>query len=571
MPTLTLPPAETVASTVLPDPSRAPLAAPSPVAPVEIRPPVRWLWLAWIALAVAYFIVGKLGLRMAFVHPSATAVWPASGLALSALLALGVGAWPGVFLGAFAVNLTTAGSMVTTLGIATGNTLEAVVGAYLLQRFSNGRRPFDRGLDTLRFALLAGMVSTTISATFGVSSLVLSGFAVPSSFSRIWLTWWLGDMGGDLLVAPLLLLWIFGGRLRWNRSRALEALLLLGCMSLVASAVFGGAFPLGGSQYSLAFVCTPFLIWAAYRFDQRTAASAVATLAVIAVWGTLRNADQLARWERNESLLLLQVFLGVCGVTTLALAAEVANRRRVEQALRTRSAELRAAVSDLETFSHAISHDLRSPIGAVINYSAALRDNGAGILSPQQTDLLDRIRDSTASAAELLEQMMQFGSIGREVGRQQDIDMTELARRAFAEVVVGYEQAQDVQLEVRELPASRGSSLLLGRVFRNLFSNAVKYSRGRPRRSIHVTGEEHEIENIYCVADNGIGFDPAFGRDVFKPFRRLTEARGVDGAGLGLAITARIVRQHGGRIWAESDGRRGAQFFFTLPRHGESS
>jgi len=571
VPTLTLPPTDVAATTPRAGPSRAPIAAPNPVAPVEFRVPMRWAWLTWIAIGLAYFFVGKLGLRLAYVHPSATAVWPASGLAISAMLALGVGAWPGIFLGAFAVNLSTAGSVATTLGIATGNTLEAVVGAYLVRRFSNGSRPFERGLDTLRFALLAGMVSTTISATFGVSSLVLSGFATAASFGRIWLTWWLGDMGGDLVVAPLLLLWVFGGPLRWNHSRVLEGALLLACMSLVASAVFGGAFPLGGSQYSLAFVCTPFLIWAAYRFDQRTAAGAVATLALIAVWGTLLGAEQLPRLERNESLLLLQLFLGVCAVTTLALAAEVAHRRRVEQSLRTRSAELRAAVSDLETFSHAISHDLRSPIGAVVNYSAALRQSGAGTWSAQHLSVLDSMRASLDSAAGLLDQLIQFGSIAREFGRQEEVDMTELARRAFAEVVVGYEQAQDVQLDVAELPPARGSALLLGRVFRNLFSNAVKYSRGRPRRSIHVIGEAHEIENVYCVTDNGIGFDPAFGRDVFKPFRRLYEARGVDGAGLGLAITARIVRQHGGRIWAESDGRRGAQFFFTLPRNGESS
>ena len=571
MPTLTPPLTDVAVSTPHADPSRAVSAPHALAGTVELRPPIRWSWLTWIAIAVAYFIMGKLGLRLAYVHPSATAVWPASGLAISALLALGVGAWPGVFLGAFAVNLTNAASVATTLGIATGNTLEAVVGAYLVRRFSNGSRPFERGLDTLRFALLAGMVSTTISATMGVSSLVLGGLASFGSFGRIWLTWWLGDMGGDLVVAPLLLLWVFGGPLRWNRSRALEGALLLACMSLVASAVFGGAFPLGGSQDSLAFVCTPFLIWAAYRFDQRTAAGAVATLAAIAVWGTLRGAEQLPGLERNESLLLLQVFLGVCGVTTLALAAEVAHRRRVEQSLRMRSSELRAAVSDLETFSRAISHDLRSPIGAVVNYSAALRHAGAGSWSDQHLSALDGMRASLDSAAGMLDQLTQFGSLAREFGRQEEVDMSELARHAFAEVMVGYEQAQGVQLEVGELPPAHGSALLLGRVFRNLFSNAVKYSRGRPRRLIQVTGEAHEIENVYCVEDNGIGFDPAFGRDVFKPFRRLNEARGVDGAGLGLAITARIVRQHGGRIWAESDGRRAAQFFFTLPRNGESS
>ena len=551
--------------------ARTSRAARSVRAPHPPRWPELRSLLIWILLSAAYFVVGKLGLKLAYVHPSVTAVWPASGLALSALLTLGIGAWPGVFVGAFLVNATTAGSLWTSLGIATGNTLEAVVGAYLVKRYANGMRPFERGLDTVRFAVLAGVLSTAISATIGVGSLTLAGYAVPSSFERIWTTWWLGDMGGDLVMAPMLLLWTLGDRPRWSRSHVIEALLLLAFMTGVALAVFGDVLPLRSNQYSLAFVCTPFLIWAAYRFDQRIAAGTVAALAAIAIWGNMHEVNTLPRWERNESLLLLQVFLAVCAVTSMALAAEVANRKRVEDALRSRSAELRAAVSDLETFSHAISHDLRSPIGAVINYTAALRDPAEGNWSPERLRLIDRIRDSATSAAGLLDQLMQFGSIGREYRLQEDVDMTQLARRAFAEVAVGSEQAHGVQLDVRELPPIRGSALLLGRVFRNLFSNAVKYSRGRPRRAIRVTGESHGVENIYCVADNGIGFDPAFGREVFMPFRRLDEARSFEGAGLGLAITARIVRKHGGRIWAESNGRRGAQFFFTLPRQGEPS
>ena len=160
-----------------------------------------------VPLAAAYFVAGKLGLMLAFVHASATAVWPPAGITLAALLILGYRVWPGIFLGAFLVNITTAGSAATSLGIAAGNTLEGLAGAYLVGRYANGRHAFDRAQDILKFAGLAGLLSTTISATFGVTSLSLGGFSRWADYGSIWWTWWLGDVVGNLVVAPLLVLW----------------------------------------------------------------------------------------------------------------------------------------------------------------------------------------------------------------------------------------------------------------------------------------------------------------------------------------------------------------------------
>src|SRR5262249_28981944 len=123
-----------------------------------------------VILAVAYGIAAKLGLRLAFVHASATAVWPPTGIALAALLVGGYRVWPSILLGAFVVNVTTAGSVATSLGIALGNTFEAILGAYLVKRFANGLRTLDRAQDVFKFTLLAGIVSTTVTATFGVTS-----------------------------------------------------------------------------------------------------------------------------------------------------------------------------------------------------------------------------------------------------------------------------------------------------------------------------------------------------------------------------------------------------------------
>lgn len=286
-----------------------------------------------LALATVYFIAGRLGLRLAFVHPSASAVWPPTGIAFAAIVLFGYGVWPAILVGAFLVNLTTSGSIWLSALIAAGNTLEGVLGAYLVNRFARGGQAFDRSADVFRFALLAGVTSTAVSATVGVTTLALGGSAPWADYGSIWLTWWLGDTVGNLVIAPALVLWGADPRPRWDRRQALEAAALLAALVLVALVVFGGLLPTRGKDYPLEFLCLPFLIWAAFRFGQREAAAVVVVLAAIAIWGTLRGIGPFVRPVRNESFLLLQTFMGVTGVMTLALAALVAERRDVEQRL----------------------------------------------------------------------------------------------------------------------------------------------------------------------------------------------------------------------------------------------
>lgn len=293
-----------------------------------------------IALAAVYFAAGKLGLRMAFENPSASPVWPPAGLALAAFLVLGSRVWPAIFISAFLVNVTTAGSVATSVCIAAGNTLEGAVGAYLVERFARGRHAFQSVRDVFRFAVLAAVMSTAVSATCGVTSLALGGFAPWAAYGSVWLTWWLGDAAGDLVVAPCAILWSVSPRVRWRRRRAFEAGSLLVSLGLVAAMVFGGRFPSPVQNYPLEFLCVPFLMWAAFRFGQREVSTAVVLLSGIAIWGTLRGFGPFVRDTQNESLLLLQAFMAVTAVTSLVLAAVVWERRAAEKRLR------RLAVSD---------------------------------------------------------------------------------------------------------------------------------------------------------------------------------------------------------------------------------
>jgi PAS domain S-box-containing protein len=286
-------------------------------------------WVALAALAIAYVVAGKLGLLFASVHASATAVWPPTGIALAALLLLGRRAWPAVAVGAFVVNVTTAGSVATSLGIALGNTLEALLGAWLVERRAGGLRAFDRPRDVFAFAgaMVPGAV---VSATLGVASLTLAGYARRADFGAIWLTWTLGDVGGALLVAPPIILWATADAepAGQTRARAIELGALLLVVVALGAVIWGGLAPAEFRRYPVAFLAIPPLLWAAYRFGRREAASVLVLLAAIAVYGTLRGFGPFAPLSPRHALLVLQAFMATMALMTLVVASLAWSRER---------------------------------------------------------------------------------------------------------------------------------------------------------------------------------------------------------------------------------------------------
>jgi PAS domain S-box-containing protein len=300
---------------------------------------------AALGVGVVYFLAGKLGLAFAVVHTNATAVWPPAGIALAAVLLLGRGIWPAIFASAFLVNISTAGSVLSSLGIAAGNTLEALVAAILVERFAGGAAAFDRAEDVFKFVAAAALFSTTLSASIGVTTLALTGYARWHDFGAIWLTWWLGDAAGDLIVAPFLLL-AFRGKPAaavGARDRPLEAF-LLGVLSIaITAAVFLDL--LGGpGHYPLTFLCLPPLLWSAFRFGARETSALLVLIAAVAVAGTSTGHGAFARITPHGAMLLLQLFLGTVAVTSLSIAALIWESRDVERALRERDERLRLSL-----------------------------------------------------------------------------------------------------------------------------------------------------------------------------------------------------------------------------------
>jgi integral membrane sensor domain MASE1 len=290
-----------------------------------------------VAVAAVYVACGKVGLDLAFTTGSVTAIWPPTGIALAALVLGGYRMWPAVALGALLTNVNTGIDAGTVLGITLGNTLEALVGAYLLLGVIDFRPTLERVGDVLALVLFGAVISTMVSATIGVTSLILGGSVDFADFPSVWRTWWLGDMGGDLIVAPAVLVAVTHWPYDKAPGRALEAVAL--ALSLAGLSVW--LFTL---DTTLVYLVFPLLIWAALRFWQPGAAAGSLLVAAIAVTFTANGRGPFVTSGPDERLLLAQTLVAVAGTTSLVLAALTSQHVRAERAMRELAATLQESL-----------------------------------------------------------------------------------------------------------------------------------------------------------------------------------------------------------------------------------
>ena len=324
-------------------------------------------------LAVTYFAAAKLSLMLAIPPGYATAVWPPSGIALAAVLMLGNRMWPGIWVGAALINFTINSSVFAAVIIASGNTLEALVGAALIREFIGVPYRFKRGEDVIIF-IAAATFSALIAAGFGALPISLSTtFSWSELFTNGW-TWWLGDAAGIIIFAPLILSWSHSDGIAWTRRKKIEAACLALLLLLAAYLAFSGS-----ARYAppipRSYLMVPFVLWTAFRFGQRETTALIATVCAIALWYTLAGRGPFATGDFNTSLLLLLTYIIVLAAMGLVLCAVISERSNAMEQLREQHAQLERRVEQRTTELQRLNRELHEDIAARTRAERELRES----------------------------------------------------------------------------------------------------------------------------------------------------------------------------------------------------
>ena len=536
----------------------------------RVAPHISLAYLATvIAVAFVYVLAALAGLRIDRVSGFATLVWPPTGIALAAVLLLGWRVWPGIFIGALTANMITGALPATALGIACGNTLEAVVGGYALLRFTGFRRALDSLRDVIAFIVVAVALSTMISATIGATTLLLSGVATPANFGETWVTWWVGDAMGALLVAPVILSWMTPPRLVLSARRAGEAVALILGVIVASLIVFWSHARSDSGPIIGTYAFFPVLMWAAIRFGQRGAVTATLVVSAIAVAGTAMGHGAFAQQTTHESLFALQTFMGVTAATFLILGASTAERDRSREQLRHARDVAAGANAAKSQFLAVMSHELRTPLNAIAGYSEILTMGVAGRLNAQQQEAVTRIRTNQEHLLALIDDVLSFAKI--EAGQTRfDLQTVHLCDVIESAETLIRPQLTRKSLKLSSKPCS-GSVLVtadpvkLRQILVNVLGNALKFTP--EGGAIDLTAVRDGDKAVVCITDTGIGIPSDMIDRVFEPFFQVHNGttREYTGAGLGLAIARDFAHAMGGDIRIQSEPGSGCKVTIELP------
>ncbi|WP_187435752.1 MASE1 domain-containing protein [Bradyrhizobium hipponense] len=531
-----------------------------------------------VAIGVIYFALAKGGLALASIHPSATPIWPPTGVALAAVLLWGYRTWPAIFTAAVIANATTAGSVATAIAIATGNSLEAVVGAYLINLWSSGCNTFSTPNSVAKFALICFVIATPISASIGLTSLATAGYIEPTNFADAWVTWWLGDAAGALVIAPVIVLWASSNDYAFDRNEFLETVGVLATAAAVGLIAFSPLIEQSPSRNPLGFLAILPMLWAALRRGPRDTATVALVLAGMTIWGTLTGGGPFTTANLNVSFLLVLMFLISITVPSLLLSADVEVRKKAEERLRRaqidlerkvaeRTQQLELANAAKSRFFAMASHDLRQPLHALGLFVAQLR---TPLKSGERTKTIEQIDATRKEMDEMFNSLLDISRLDAGILTPK---ITEFPiARLLQTIETRFDRAtreKGLRLRVRRSDAwVRSDAMLLERILLNLVSNAVRYTlRGGVIVGCRRRGEMLRIE----VWDSGPGIPEDQKQNIFGEFFRVPapEPNRYGGLGLGLAIVDRLRLLLNHQIDLASTVGRGSRFAILVPKADE--
>jgi signal transduction histidine kinase len=514
-----------------------------------------------LAVAACYFALAMIVSRFfaAYgVFPSP--IWLPASVAMIAAIAGGLGAAPGIYIGAFMSNYVLFDPPIAeAAAIAATNTAGPLIGAALLRRWHPHRGLFDSFTGVVAFLVSTTLVAPAVTALGGAATLSIGAAMDAATFYSIWVGWWLSDSGGTLFLAAAAMLWLGleSGERGPAEPLAPREVAVWVAVAVVTLALFLSPVRPGASiRWAFPFLLVVPIAWIALRMSLRAALTLVSLAAIVASAGTVAGVG-LFQTGAGNSLQLVGVLVVLLAMTVLTIVALVAERRSAEAANRVKSMFLATA-----------SHELRTPLNTIIGLASLLAEPRGQ--PPEKTrDYARDIERSGEHLLALIDDLLDLSKIeaGRVDLREGDVDLGDVVQHAVA-FVAGEARRRSIEIAVPAGPVllARADRKAVLQILLNLLSNAVKYTQEGGRITVEIAREPGGAAAI-TVADNGMGIEADALARVFTPFERARSkaAREVPGTGLGLAIALGLARLHDGSLTLDSAPGRGTRATLRLP------
>lgn len=507
---------------------------------------------AVLLLSIIYYSTARFGLSLHAVSRFASLVWVPSGIAVFSLLFFGFQYWPGIFIGAFFANFATGAPLLSAAGIGIGNTLEAVISVFLLAVNGN-KKSFNHLRDVLVLIMEAAPIGSSISSVIGVLCLTAENTITPHAFLSTVQAWWVGDFISIILLTPLFISWTRLPAVKRPLYAFGEIVVFSFFTVLAGMYAFFGLFNQGRETIAATYIIYPPLIYAALRFGQRGATTALAAFAVMAISGTLHGTGPFVMLEPGNNLLMLQNFIGITAITILILAAVTTERLESENVK--------------NEFISMASHELKTPVTSLKAFTQIIQKKVSGRQDKQIQAMLSTMELQINKLTNLVNDLLNLSKIqtGELAYHDGWFDIYKLVSEA-AKTVQLTTASCTITIRGKVKKKIYGDKDRIGQVVINLLTNALKFSGDE--KKIIITVSESGSKTIVSVQDFGIGISKNHRHKIFERFYRITK-KGMrpmpGGLGIGLYISQVIIKRHGGKLWLVSKSGEGSTFSFSLP------
>lgn len=532
-----------------------------------------------ILAAALYYLAARLGYFLAFKDTTDLPVWPPSGIAFALIILLGRSTWPGVALGALLTNILAYWNnkdlgqesiLAISSFIALGQTLEVLAGNYLVKVWIKDSYPFKRAIDTFRF-LFVTLFMCLIGATFATLSLYFNGVISADFILKNGFTWWVSSVVGILLFTPFILAVTQKQKFTFQSGRILEVAIFAVCMI--------GIYFLLRFQYfnstlvrALPYMAIPLMLWSAFRSNFLGTTTFALTLSLISIYFTIQGVGPFVLQNANETMLLLQIFIGMISVSAIALSATVAERTQAENELtkfnvnletmvQERTKELSKRNTELDNFVYSVSHDLRAPIASVLGLINLAKNDKDRAMA---TVYLDKIHSSALQQDNFIREILDQSRNSRLEVKKDEIQFEELIDETFNQLKFATSTGQAVEkiVDVKQASPFYSDRWRLKVILNNIISNSIRYRNGRdPVIKINVNVTDQMAH--FHIEDNGRGISKEHIKNVYRMFYRATDDGA--GSGLGLYIVKETIDKLHGSIAIESEEGKGTTVKLEIP------